>query len=183
MEYRSPVCRARICRKSPLIFQHPSFILARRNNRHHFRVSSRMMPMPPGYTKVFGFAPTWCTKVQPYGKRRAVFLLQFPGMRRTGAPSGTRTGRVGRFAYRPTTKPQWGFVSPRESPRWCTTNALQKAARRFFATFKEGRRFCAFFLGIRDIGMMAVSARPLQINRKRHFGGDFRLGGEPRPTC
>ena len=26
MEYRSPVCRARICRKSPLIFQHPSFI-------------------------------------------------------------------------------------------------------------------------------------------------------------
>ena len=61
MEYRSPVCRARICRKSPLIFQHPSFIFARRNNRHHFRVSSRMMPMPPGYTKVSGFAPTWCT--------------------------------------------------------------------------------------------------------------------------
>lgn len=26
MEYRSPVCRARICRKSPLIFQHPSLI-------------------------------------------------------------------------------------------------------------------------------------------------------------
>lgn len=26
MEYRSPVCRARICRKSPLIFQRPSFI-------------------------------------------------------------------------------------------------------------------------------------------------------------
>ena len=61
MEYRSPVCKARICRKSPLMFQHPSFILARRNNRHHFRVSSRVMPMPPGYTKVFGFAPTWCT--------------------------------------------------------------------------------------------------------------------------
>ena len=86
VEYRSPVCRARICRKSPLIFQHPSFILARRNNRHHFRVSSRMMPMPPGYTKVFGFVPTWCT-----------------------------------------------------------TKALQKTARLFFATFKEGRRFCAFF--------------------------------------
>ena len=62
MEYRSPVCKARICRKSPLMFQHPSFILARRNNRHHFRVSSRVMPMPPGYTKVFGFAPTWCTR-------------------------------------------------------------------------------------------------------------------------
>lgn len=61
MEYRSPVCKARICRKSPLMFQHLSFILARRNNRHHFRVSSRVMPMPPGYTKVFGFAPTWCT--------------------------------------------------------------------------------------------------------------------------
>ena len=36
-------------------------------------------------------------------------------MLRIGAPSGTRTGRVGRFAYRPTTKPQWGFVSPREA--------------------------------------------------------------------
>ena len=55
---------------------------------------------------VLGSSPRWCTKVQPYGKRRAVFLLQFPGMRRTGAPSGTRTGRVGRFAYRPTTKPR-----------------------------------------------------------------------------
>ena len=73
MEYRSPVCRARICRKSPLIFQHPSFILARRNNRHHFRVSSRMMPMPPGYTKVFGFAPTWCTKECLTRKCRAFF--------------------------------------------------------------------------------------------------------------
>ena len=65
---------------------------------------------------VLGSSPRWCTKVQPYGKRRAVFLLQFSGMLRIGAPSGTRTGRVGRFAYRPTTKPQWGFVSPRESP-------------------------------------------------------------------
>lgn len=74
MEYRSPVCRARICRKSPLIFQHPSFILARRNNRHHFRVSSRMMPMPPGYTKVFGFAPTWCTK-KALRKRKAFFIM------------------------------------------------------------------------------------------------------------
>ena len=43
--------------------------------------------------------------------------MRFPGMLRIGAPSGTRTGRVGRLAYRPTTKPQWGFVSPRESPR------------------------------------------------------------------
>ena len=73
MEYRSPVCRARICRKSPLMFQHPSFILARRNNRHHFRVSSRVMPMPPGYTKVFGFAPTWCTKKCLTRKCRAFF--------------------------------------------------------------------------------------------------------------
>ena len=73
MEYRSPVCKARICRKSPLMFQHPSFILARRNNRHHFRVSSRVMPMPPGYTKVFGFAPTWCTKECLTRKCRAFF--------------------------------------------------------------------------------------------------------------
>ena len=73
VEYRSPVCRARICRKSPLMFQHPSFILARRNNRHHFRVSSRVMPMPPGYTKVFGFAPTWCTKECLTRKCRAFF--------------------------------------------------------------------------------------------------------------
>ena len=61
--------------------------------------------------------------------------------------------------------------------------SLAENCKAFFATFKEGRRFCAFFLGIRDIGMMASSARPLQINRKRHFGGDFRRGGEPRPTC
>ena len=73
MEYRSPVCKARICRKSPLMFQHPSFILARRNNRHHFRVSSRVMPMPPGYIKVFGFAPTWCTKECLTRKCRAFF--------------------------------------------------------------------------------------------------------------
>ena len=73
MEYRSPVCKARICRKSPLMFQHLSFILARRNNRHHFRVSSRVMPMPPGYTKVFGFAPTWCTKECLTRKCRALF--------------------------------------------------------------------------------------------------------------
>ena len=79
MEYRSPVCKARICRKSPLMFQHPSFILARRNNRHHFRVSSRVMPMPPGYTKVFGFAPTWCTKKIPRKKLRGIFLLLFSG--------------------------------------------------------------------------------------------------------
>ena len=60
---------------------------------------------------------------------------------------------------------------------------LAESCKAFFSTFKEGRRFCAFFLGIRDIGMMAGSARPLQINRKRYFVGDFRLGGEPRPTC
>lgn len=79
VEYRSPVCKARICRKSPLMFQHPSFILARRNNRHHFRVSSRVMPMPPGYTKVFGFAPTWCTKKIPRKKLRGIFYCYFPG--------------------------------------------------------------------------------------------------------
>lgn len=37
---------------------------------------------------------------------------------------------------------------------------LAESCKAFFATFKEGRRFCAFFLGIRDIGMMAGSARP-----------------------
>ena len=85
MEYRSPVCRARICRKSPLIFQHPSFILARRNNRHHFRVSSRMMPMPPGYTKVFGFVPTWCTK-KSRNECCGFFVAPFP-------PGRTHTSR------------------------------------------------------------------------------------------
>ena len=61
--------------------------------------------------------PDGAPKQTPRKKLRGVFLLQFPGTLRTGAPSGTRTGRVGRFAYRPTTKPRWGFVSPRESPR------------------------------------------------------------------
>lgn len=88
MEYRSPVCKARICRKSPLMFQHPSFILARRNNRHHFRVSSRVMPMPPGYIKVFGFAPTWCTKECLTRKCRAFFCCSILKKARSGAASG-----------------------------------------------------------------------------------------------
>ena len=87
MEYRSPVCKARICRKSPLMFQHPSFILARRNNRHHFRVSSRVMPMPPGYIKVFGFAPTWCTKECLTRKCRAFFCCSILKKARSGAAS------------------------------------------------------------------------------------------------
>ncbi|MCI6786110.1 MAG: hypothetical protein MR574_00115 [Oscillospiraceae bacterium] len=58
---------------------------------------------------------------------------------------------------------------------------LAENCKAFFATFKEGRRFCAFFLGIRDIGMMAGSARPLQIKRKRHFAGEFRRGGGTPP--
>ena len=85
MEYRSPVCKARICRKSPLMFQHPSFILARRTNRHHFRVCSRVMPMPPGYTKVFGFAPTWCTK-KSRNECCGFFVAPFP-------PGRTHTSR------------------------------------------------------------------------------------------
>lgn len=93
MEYRSPVCRARICRKSPLIFQHPSFILARRNNRHHFRVSSRVMPIPPGYTKVFGFAPTWCT-TNSLTVSVGLFFVACLEKARPGAPSGARTARA-----------------------------------------------------------------------------------------
>lgn len=96
MEYRSPVCRARICRKSPLIFQHPSFILARRNNRHHFRVSSRMMPMPPGYTKVFGFAPTWCTKECVARNCSAFFIAIFQRRFNLVHHRVTRTARARR---------------------------------------------------------------------------------------
>lgn len=48
------------------------------------------MQIQPRCTKVFGFPPTLCTKVQSYGKRRAVFLLQFPGMLEMGAPSGRK---------------------------------------------------------------------------------------------
>ena len=54
-------------------------------------------------------------------------------MLRIGAPSGTRTGRVGRLAYRPTTKPQWGFVSPRESPEQSAPKySLTENVRLFF---------------------------------------------------
>ena len=96
MEYRSPVCKARICRKSPLMFQHPSFILARRNNRHHFRVSSRVMPMPPGYTKVFGFAPTWCTKVRVARNCSAFFIAIFQRRFNLVQHRVTRTARARR---------------------------------------------------------------------------------------
>ena len=96
MEYRSPVCKARICRKSPLMFQHPSFILARRNNRHHFRVSSRVMPMPPGYTKVFGFVPTWCTKVRVARNCSAFFIAIFQRRFNLVHHRVTRTARARR---------------------------------------------------------------------------------------
>lgn len=96
MEYRSPVCKARICRKSPLMFQHSSFILARRNNRHHFRVSSRVMPMPPGYTKVFGFAPTWCTKVRVARNCSAFFIAIFQRRFNLVHHRVTRTARARR---------------------------------------------------------------------------------------
>ena len=66
---------------------------------------------------VLGSSPRWCTKVQPYGKRKAVFLLQFPGRLRIGAPSGTRTARAPRFAYRGAKTPRWGVFRARESPR------------------------------------------------------------------
>ena len=88
---------------------------------------------------VLGSSPRWCTKVQPYGKRKAVFLLQFPGTLRTGAPSGTRTGRVGRLAYRPTTKPRWGFVSPRESPRGIVREVRHGGGGLFFCCDFPGR--------------------------------------------
>ena len=109
MEYRSPVCKARICRKSPLLFQHPSFILARRNNRHHFRVSSRIMPMPPGYTKVFGFVPTWCT-TNALQKTARRFLLP---LKKAGASAhfsgNTRYRYDGGQCPPPTDKPEAAF--------------------------------------------------------------------------
>ena len=61
--------------QKPLDISTPLFYPRAEEQQHHFRVSSRVMPMPPGYTKVFGFAPTWCTTKQPYGKRKAVFLM------------------------------------------------------------------------------------------------------------
>ena len=74
---------------------------------------------------VLGSSPRWCTKVQPYGKRKAVFLLQFPGMLRIGAPSGTRTARAPRIAYRGAKTPRWGVFRARESPEQSTTNSLK----------------------------------------------------------
>ena len=47
--------------QKPLDISTPLFYPRAEEQQHHFRVSSRVMPMPPGYTKVSGFAPTWCT--------------------------------------------------------------------------------------------------------------------------
>ena len=47
--------------QKPLDISTPLFYPRAEEQQHHFRVSSRVMPMPPGQTKVFGFAPTWCT--------------------------------------------------------------------------------------------------------------------------
>ena len=49
---------------------------------------------------VLGSSPRWCTKVQPYTVCRAVFLLQFPGTLRIGAPSGTRLPLRGKLNNR-----------------------------------------------------------------------------------
>ena len=138
MEYRSPVCRARICRKSPLIFQHPSFILARRNNRHHFRVSSRMMPMPPGYTKVFGFAPTWCTKECVARNCSAFFIAIFQRRFNLVHHRVTRTARARRRSGGQK-RPTGAFFRARESPRWCTRKSRNECCGFFVAPFPLGR--------------------------------------------
>ena len=137
MEYRSPVCKARICRKSPLMFQHPSFILARRNNRHHFRVSSRVMPMPPGYIKVFGFAPTWCTKECLTRKCRAFFCCSILKKARSGAASGILEQGGGTQCRKE--RHSAAFLSPRESPRWCTRKSRNECCGFFVAPFPPGR--------------------------------------------
>ena len=59
--------------QKPLDISTPLFYPRAEEQQHHFRVSSRVMPMPPGYTKVFGFAPTWCTKECLTRKCRAFF--------------------------------------------------------------------------------------------------------------
>ena len=142
MEYRSPVCKARICRKSPLMFQHPSFILARRNNRHHFRVSSRVMPMPPGYTKVFGFAPTWCTTNSLTVSVRLFFYCNFPGRCGWVHHRETRTARAPRSAYRGAKTPRWGVFRARESPE---QSAPQTALRKRRAVFIMIAALCECF--------------------------------------
>ena len=47
--------------QKPLDISTPLFYPRAEEQQHHFQVSSRVMPMPPGQTKVFGLAPTWCT--------------------------------------------------------------------------------------------------------------------------
>ena len=89
---------------------------------------------------VLGSSPRWCTKAQPYGKRKAVFLLRFPGTLRTGAPSGTRTARAPRSAYRGAKTPRWGVFRARESPEQSAPKySLTESVRLFFCCDFPGR--------------------------------------------
>ena len=80
--------------QKPLEISTPLFYPRAEEQQHHFRVSSRVMPMPPGYTKVFGFAPRWCTTKIPRKKLRGIFYCCFPEKQELGAPSGARRARV-----------------------------------------------------------------------------------------
>ena len=71
--------------QKPLDISTPLFYPRAEEQQHHFRVSSRVMPMPPGQTKVFGFAPTWCTK-KSRNECCGFFVAPFP-------PGRTHTSR------------------------------------------------------------------------------------------
>ena len=81
--------------QKPLDISTPLFYPRAEEQQHHFRVSSRVMPMPPGQTKVFGFAPTWCT-TKYLARSCGIFflLLVFEGTS-VCAPLGTRMACCG----------------------------------------------------------------------------------------
>ena len=86
---------------------------------------------------VLGSSPRWCTKECLTRKCRAFFLLLYFKKARSGAPSGILEQGGGTQCRKE--RHSAAFLSPRESPRWCTRKSRNECCGFFVAPFPPGR--------------------------------------------
>ena len=86
---------------------------------------------------VLGSSPRWCTKECLTRKCRAFFLLFYFKKARSGAPSGILEQGGGTQCRKE--RHSAAFLSPRESPRWCTRKSRNECCGFFVAPFPSGR--------------------------------------------
>ena len=123
---------------------------------------------------------------QPYGKRRAVFLLQFPGTLRRGAPSGTRTARAPRLAYRGAKTSRWGVFRARESPEQSapqTALRKRKAVFIMIAALCECFRFAADFCQSQRLFSFWQKGRELSKKARQILNGGLLVQYQPVRLC